>query len=50
MNVFVVGFPMKMLLGLVVLMLALPVSLALERNLVYFIKGAITHMLSLAAH
>jgi flagellar biosynthetic protein FliR len=49
MNIFVIGFPVKMLLGLVVLLLALPVSLVLERNLVYLMKGAVSHMLSLAA-
>jgi len=49
MNILVLGFPVKMLLGIIILVLALPLSLALERNLVYLTKGAITHLFSLAA-
>ena len=50
MNLLVLGFPIKMTLGLVMLVLALPLSLALERNLVYFVKDAIEQILSLSVH
>lgn len=49
-NLLVLGFPVKMLLGLIMLVIALPLSLVLERNLVYLMKGAVTQLLSLAAH
>lgn len=45
MNVFVVGFPIKMVLGLTVLMLALPLTCVLERNLVYLMREGISHLL-----
>jgi len=49
-NILVLGFPIKMLLGLIILLLALPLSLAVERNLVVLIKHAITYMMSFAVH
>lgn len=48
MNLLVMGFPVKMALSLIILAAALPLSLALERNLVYLMKGAVTHVLALA--
>jgi flagellar biosynthetic protein FliR len=49
MNVFVLGFPIKMALGLIVLLLALPYIGVIERNLVTLIREAITHFTLLGA-
>jgi flagellar biosynthesis protein FliR len=49
MNVFVLGFPIKMALGMILLLLSLPYIGVIERNLFNLIRSAITHFTLLGA-
>jgi flagellar biosynthesis protein FliR len=49
MNVFVLGFPIKMALGLIVLLLSLPYIGVIERHLFTLIRAAISHFTLLGA-
>lgn len=49
-NILVLGFPIKMMLGLIVLMLSLPLVVTLERNLVPVMQHAISTLLHMAGH
>lgn len=45
-NILVIGFPIKMVMGLIVLMLALPLTIALQQNLVHVMKDGMAYVMS----